>query len=58
MSPVFPDSLGGLRDLSNTRQSLRVPGLGGLLLVKSHVYPEDGRGAVAPTIADTMEDLL
>ncbi|MDS0137578.1 MULTISPECIES: site-specific integrase [unclassified Amycolatopsis] len=90
-SPVFPDSLGGLRDPSNTRRSLReCRGSEGFSWVKSHVYRKTagtvldeagysprqiadflgharpsvtldryvGRGAVAPTIADAMEDLL
>jgi len=38
-SPVFPDSLGGLRDPSNTRRSLReCRGSEGFSWVKSHVY--------------------
>jgi integrase len=60
-SPVFPDSLGGLRDPSNTRRSLReCRGSAGFSWVKSHVYRKtagtvlDEAGYSAREIADFL----
>lgn len=60
-SPVFPDSLGGLRDPSDTRRSLReCRGSEGFSWVKSHVYRKtagtvpDEAGYYARGIADFL----
>jgi integrase len=50
-SPVFPDTLGGLRDPSNTRRALReARGSDGFAWVTSHVFRK-----TAGTVLDEVE---
>jgi integrase len=60
-SPAFPDSLGGLRDPSNTRRSLRdARGSAGFAWVTSHAFRKtaatvlDEAGLSARVIADQL----
>ncbi|MBB5153171.1 tyrosine-type recombinase/integrase [Saccharopolyspora phatthalungensis] len=59
--PVFPDSLGGLRDPSNTRRDLRnARGTAGFAWVTSHVFRKtaatilDAAGLTARVVADQL----